>query len=100
MMRFMVMAAPLTALVFLLVDHVEGIEQGCCSGVGAPHGDDEEHKVQGAMLCDVSNLIANELDAAARQNAHEERQVLTDSAHVSHKTIYGDYGRDSGEERE
>src|SRR5256884_2349775 len=40
-----------TALVLLLVDHVEGIEQGCYSGVDAPHGDDEEHKVQGAMLC-------------------------------------------------
>ena len=40
------------------------------------------------MLCDVSNLIANELDAAVRQNAHEERQVLTDSANVSHDHIW------------
>ena len=33
---------------FLLVDYVKGIEQGRYSGVGAPQGDDEEHKVQGA----------------------------------------------------
>ena len=45
----------------------------------------------GCCLCvpcgDVSHLIADEFDGAVRQNAHKERQMLTNSAHVSHKTI-------------
>jgi hypothetical protein len=49
---------------------------------------------------DVSYLIANECDRAVRQNTHEKRQVLMDRAHVSHQAIYGDNGRDSGEEAE
>jgi hypothetical protein len=52
------------------------------------------------LVGDVSHLIANERDSAVRQNTHEERQVLMDRTHVGHQTIYGDYGRDSGEEAE
>ena len=93
------------ALLLLVVDHVERVEEGRHAGVRAPHGDQEAHDESGsqrlvALTRNEGDLVSDQLQHAAGQDARQQGQVPADGAGVGEESVKRDDGRNRGEGRE
>ena len=93
------------SLFLLVIDDVERVDDRLHSGVGAPErqgeaGDESEAELSIAFCRELRDLLVEQVDCAAGQDAGCEREMRVDRRSVGDETVQRDERRDGRKDRE
>ena len=93
------------ALLLLVVDHIERVDERLHSGIGAPERQCQTErecktKLGFALCCDTVHLLLDDLDATSRHQAADKREVFIDGRRFREQTIEGHESGDRRKQRE